>query len=415
MLVSLFRWMKGYLLVAILGYSPERFFNLCSNHHIAIWGLSKTEEAFMFRISIKDFFRLRPIVRKTKTRPIVRKRYGLPLLFHRYKKRKIFFLSLLLGVILVYYMSLYIWDVQITGQELYTEESIIEFLKSEGVYPGTKKSKIDCTEIEETLRKKYVDVGWVSAEIRGTRLLIKITETNLPKPYIAPTGPCHIVADQDGIVLRIITRTGTPKVSIGDVVRKGQIMVSGIVEILGDDQTVVKRGAVIADADIYIKTYYNYNYKVNLTYYDKVYTDRSSRYYSLFFFGHNFYLLNPFKDYDKYDYYEHLVSEKDLRLNENYYLPLKWSTITNKEYDLVKKQYTQEEATKLAEEALNLYIRKLEEQDVTILENNVEFTLMDQELVASGQLIVEQKIRSTVPISEEEIAPPEESENSSGE
>ena len=402
MLVSLFRWIRGYLLVIIRGDSPERFFNLCSNHNIVIWGLSKTKEGFVFKMSIKDFFRLKPIVRKTKTRPFIMKRYGLPIYIHRYKKRKIFFLGLFIAALLVYYMSLYIWDVQITGQQSHTEETIVEYLKTEGIYAGIKKSNINCTKIEEMLRKKYEDVGWVSAEIRGTRLLIKITETNMPEPYVKPSGPCHLIADRDGLVIGMVTRVGTPKVSIGTVVRKGQILVSGIVEIKGDDQTVIRRGAVIADADIIIKTYYNYKDKLELAYNDKIYTGNSNHYYSLFLFGHEFYLLNPFKDYDKYKYYEHLVSERDVRLNENFYLPIKWSSITNQEYELVKKTYTEEEALSLATKKLNLYISRLEEQGVKIIENNVQFTLSNKEIVASGKLIVEQKIRNTIPVSEDE-------------
>ncbi len=409
MFVSLFRWIKGYLLVIIRGYSPERFFNLCSNHNIIIWGLTKIEEGFLFRISIKDFLRLKSIVRKTKTRPIIKRRIGLPFYIHRYKKRKMFFIGMLIGAFLVYYMSLYIWDVQITGQYSHTEETIVEYLRSEGVYAGIKKKSINCTKIEEMLRKRYEDVGWVSAEIRGTRLLIKITETNMPQPYVKPNGPCHIVADRDGIVITMVTRTGTPKVRIGSVVRKGQILVSGIVEIMGDDQTVVKKGAVIADADIIIKTNYNYTDKLSLTYSNKEYTGKSDRYYSLFLFGHEFYLLNPFKNYNKYENYEHLISEKDLRLNENFYLPIKWSTITNQEYKLVKKTYSEEEALALANEKLNLYINELEKQQVKVIDNNVVFTFSNQKLVASGKLIVEQKIRSTIPITEDETYVPKES------
>ena len=401
--------MKGYLLVVIKGYSPERFLNLCSNHHIIIWGLSKTEEGFQFKIRLKDFFSLKPIARKTKTRPIVKKRVGFPFYFHRYKKRKMFFIGLLLGILLVYYMSLYIWDVQITGQYSHTEESIVEYLKNEGVFAGVKKDHINCTRIEEMLRKKYEDIGWVSAEIRGTRLLIKVTETNMPEPYVTATGPCHIIADKDGIVISMVTRTGTPKVSIGDVVRKGQVLVSGVVDVMGDDQTVIKKGAVVADADIIIKTYYNYMDKLSLTYFHKEYTGTSNHYYSLFLFGHEFYLLNPFKNYDKYDYSDHLVEEKDLRLNENFYLPVKWTSITNKEYKLVEKTYPETEALELATEKLNRYISELEKQNVRVIENDVVFTLSNDEIIASGKLVVEQKNRTTVPISEEETNIPRES------
>lgn len=32
------RYLRGYVKIQIQGYSPERFLNLCSYHHILIWG-----------------------------------------------------------------------------------------------------------------------------------------------------------------------------------------------------------------------------------------------------------------------------------------------------------------------------------------------------------------------------------------
>ena len=33
---------SGYLFVEMTGFSPERFFNMCSVHEIEIWGVSDT-------------------------------------------------------------------------------------------------------------------------------------------------------------------------------------------------------------------------------------------------------------------------------------------------------------------------------------------------------------------------------------
>ena len=402
MLMKLIKWFHGYLLVVIKSYSPERFLNLCRNRNILIWNLRKTEAGYEFNISLKGYLELRPIVRKTKTLPIIKKRYGLPFYLHKYKKRKVFFVGILIAGLLIYYMSLFIWDVEISGQYTHTEEAMIKFLNNTGVYAGVMKKEVNCQEIEETIRKQYTDIGWVSAEIRGTRLLIKITETNMPKPHVQQTEPCHIVADKDGIIRSIITRTGVPKVKIGDVVKKGDILVSGVVEIYGDDQSVIKRNPVIADADIIIKSFYEYKNEFPLAYDDKVYTQNIKKYYSLNLFGFDMYFLNPFKDYSDYEKYDHIVSASNLKLNKNFYLPVIWSKIENKEYQLVSKVYSEEEALKKAQDELNLYISKLEECDVMILENQVVYTITDEKMIAEGKLIVEEPIRETRPVSEEE-------------
>lgn len=407
MLKKFIRWFQGYLLVIIKGYSPERFLNLCNNRNILIWNLRKTEVGYEFNISIKSYFMLRPIVRKTKTLPIIKKRYGFPFYIHRYKKRKVFFLGIVIASALVYIMSLFIWDVEISGQYTHTEEALIKFLKSNEVYAGKMKDDINCQEIEETMRKAYPDIGWVSAEIRGTRLLIKITETNMPKPYVEQTQPCHIIADKDGIVTAIVTRTGTPKVKVGDVVKKGDILVSGIVDIIGDDQSVVKKNEVVSDADVFVKTYYEYKNEFTLSFEEKVYTNKEKSYYSLNAFGLDVYFMIPFLNYSGYEKYDHVVSESNLKLNHNFYLPVSFKKICNKEYQIVSKVYSEEEALHEAEKKLDLYVSQLEELGVKILDNQVVFTLKEDTMVAEGKIIVEEPVRTTKLVTSEEsyIAP----------
>ncbi|BBF42278.1 stage IV sporulation protein [Lachnospiraceae bacterium KM106-2] len=300
-------------------------------------------------------------------------------------------------------MSLYIWDIQISGQYSHTEESIIKFLKQDQVYAGIQKSKLSCQKIEEDIRKKFTDIGWVSAEIRGTRLLIKITETNMPKPYEEQTEPCHIIAPKDGIIDSIITRKGTPLVRKGDVVKKGAILVGGYINLYGDDATVVSQKADIADADIIIKSYYNYQDEFSLEYIDKEYTGNSRRFYTVTILGKRFYLLNPLKDYDSYDYYDEAKSENTWKLNTNFYLPFSTGSTEYMEYNEVKRVYSKEEAIKKAQKQLERYIDALKENGVEILKNNVTIEVMKKKCVAKGKLIVKEPVHTTKKVKESEL------------
>lgn len=402
MLIRFLKWIGGYLLVQIKGYSPERFLNLCTNRNIKIWDLCKKEEGYEFYISLKDYLTIRPIVRKTKTIPFVQKRFGFPFYFQRYKKRKGFFLGVLLAMGIVYTMSLYIWDISVSGQYTHTEEAIIKYLKSIDVYAGIKKDKLNCQEIEEQIRKKYTDIGWVSAEIRGTRLLLKLTETNMPKPYEEQTEPCHIVADKDGIITSIVTRKGTPLVRIGDTVRKGQILVSGVVEVYGDDQNVVKRDGVVADADITMKTFYDYSNQIMRKHYEKIYTGSSAKYYNITLFGKKIYIVIPFKNYEKYNEFDTLTSDNTLKFNDNFYLPIGYGSTHNYEYETVEREYSKDEVEKLANGYLERYLKKLKECNVEIIENRVEIKVDKSKCCAQGKIIVIEPVYTTRKITEEE-------------
>ena len=81
---------RGYVRIRVWGYSPERFLNLCGNKGILLWGIENHGESYEMYVSIKGFFCLRPIVKKTKTRVAVLNRYGLPFFVPKIKKRSVF-------------------------------------------------------------------------------------------------------------------------------------------------------------------------------------------------------------------------------------------------------------------------------------------------------------------------------------
>ncbi len=387
MLIKLLNLIRGFLIVEINGISPERFINLCCNKKIFIWNLKKVDHGYQFYILAKNYKKLKPIARKTKIVPKIKKKTGLVFLLHRYKKRVGFFAGFVLCMLLVYILSLFIWDISIVGGSKYTSEAMINFLGDNQVYTGVKKEKVDCQEIEETIRIAYKDIGWVSAEIRGTRLIIKLTETNMPAPAKKTQAPSHMVATKNAIVKKIITRTGTPLVKEGDVVTKGDILVSGIITIMGDFDEVVSKEPIVADADIRCSSYYDYNNRFSLNYIYKKYSGKQKRGFYITLFGQKLFLYNPSNSYGLYDI---IVDEKTLHVTDSLYLPFRFGEITTREYQEEKKTYTEEEALTIGRDRLKRYFDRLIQNDVLIIENNVKITIENNQCIAKGRILVEE-------------------------
>ena len=76
--ISLLKYIKGYLLVHLTGYAPERFLNMCGKRNILVWNLRKTEDGYYFNISVEGYKALRPILKKTRTRAAITERHGMP-------------------------------------------------------------------------------------------------------------------------------------------------------------------------------------------------------------------------------------------------------------------------------------------------------------------------------------------------
>ena len=135
--------MLEYLKIRLTGYSPERFLNLCKNKKIDVWGLEARHNAYDMYIRIAGFRKLKTILKKTQTKVSIEGRFGLPFFFHRYRKRKLFFVGIVLCLILIYSFTFFIWDITLQGNQKITDDVLMEFLETQDISHGMTKNKVD--------------------------------------------------------------------------------------------------------------------------------------------------------------------------------------------------------------------------------------------------------------------------------
>lgn len=377
--------MRGYLLILIQGGSPERFLNICNVHQIEIWNLNHTPDGYECNISIADFKRLKPIVRKTRTRLMIRKRYGVPFFLHKYRHRKAFFVGIASGFLVLYLLSLFIWDIHLVGNYSHTEQTLLDYLSKEQITHGMKISEVDCDRIEKLIRNKYDDIVWVSASVSGTRLIIEIQEnfSNFVEADEESYG--DIVAERDCRITSIVTRSGTPLVKKGDIVAKGDILVSGVVEICDEYGEVIKTEYTCADADIYGESVYFYEDSVNLSYEEKVYTGEEKEALALTAFENRLFLKAGRTGFQNYDIY---TEKRQLVLGTNFYLPFSLEKWYYKEYTLQAQSLTKEDAEALLKKNINDFFENLMQKGVQIVRNNVKIDVDDKMGSASGEILI---------------------------
>ena len=87
-MTALLRYLSGYVCVELTGYATERFLNLCTNHDINLWNMDHKEDTYTFCMSLEDFWKIRPMVRKTRTKIRITKRCGWPFFFVPLSEKK---------------------------------------------------------------------------------------------------------------------------------------------------------------------------------------------------------------------------------------------------------------------------------------------------------------------------------------
>ena len=127
----------GYVEILVQGENPERFLNLCKNRKIYMEKIRYTDDdRLTAQIRAADFRRLGPIRRKTGVHIRIIQKRGMPFFFFRNRKRKAFFAGLLLAGVLIFVMTGRIWNIHIEGNVRNSTETILDFLKEQGVSHG---------------------------------------------------------------------------------------------------------------------------------------------------------------------------------------------------------------------------------------------------------------------------------------
>lgn len=393
-MIGLLKYLKGYVKIKVWGFSPERFMNLCSNRGILLWDIVREGDIYYMCVSLNGFYQLRPIVRKTGTRVAIMKRYGLPFFVPVILARKIFVIGLLLCVAFWIGSSYFIWDIRLSGNYQITEDIFTTFLKENQVNVGMKKKDLDIESLEKEIRRAFPEITWTSAKLDGTMLKIEIKENDAPiiTAVNEEEGGKDLVAEYDGKVISMIVRRGVPKVSIGDTVEKGTVMVEGKVPVYNEDATVREYQYVASDADIILEHEISYEDKLPFDYTKKEYTGRTKTRYFIRFGDKELKMAEeqPFLVYDC------VIREKKPVVFEKLSIPVFWGSYEYREYLNVEYIYTAQEAKGLLADKMNSFLAGLEQKQARVMDKKASVTAGSGMWVINGTALVQEKAgRST--------------------
>ena len=364
------RWAKGYLGLRIRGYGAERFFNLLKTAGIPYWNLRQKKDGYYFCMALGDLRRIRPLLRKSRVSMRIVLREGLPFFLHRNRKRKAFAVGVLSFFVLLYVMSLFIWNISFVGNRHYSRETLLDYLSSRNVKYGMLKSGISCDELEEGIRSAFPEITWVSARVSGTRLLVKLKENEvLSFVPEAEDEPCDLIARNGGTITRIVVRQGRATVAPGDEVAEGQTLIEGRLSIMNDAGEVARTAYVHADGDVYART--RYSYGDTFSQYHTVTAKTGRKRYGIGFGAGPYRLrfLMPKLGKDSWNY---VTNVTQLRLPGDFYLPFYVEKIRGEGFVSYERPYRQEEKEEEARKLRENYQKNLMEKGVQIIENNVK-------------------------------------------
>lgn len=227
-------WIQGYLELQIRGKYVERLLNRMVGQGMHVWNIRRKGTEAYFCISVKDFYQMKPLLKETYCRFHIIKRIGFPFFLHKLRTRSLFLIGVLLFFIGIYTLSFVVWRVEVVGNDKIPDLQIRQAAEKLGIKQGVFVFQLPPMEkIQRELLKQVPNASWVGFEMKGTTAMIKVAEKVLPEEQRPNLRHNHLIATKKAVVYYIFAERGKPLVRVNDVVKPGQILISGI---LGNEE-----------------------------------------------------------------------------------------------------------------------------------------------------------------------------------
>ena len=364
-------YVKGYVVIKIDGIGKERFITLCGKRNIVLKNICSRNDAYYASLSWDEYKKLPEIIHKTAVEAVLVEKHGLPFLLSYLRQKWNMIWGIGVGICIVLVLNSFLWAVELQDMTSITGEQIERFLLAEQVDFPCFKGNINCEEMEESIRMAFSKVSWVSVSKNGCKLVLRIKEQESVSQDESKSAveerQRYLVSSEEGEIVSMITRIGTPCKKEGDMVEKGEILVDGDVYTYNQDGTVKNVYHYTPDADVLIEHTLQQHIIIPKKKMVKEYGKPKSFFWirigGIEFSAERF--LNPEKSME-------LVKEYPIQnrlLRGNSLILYGHTEVYPYTYSLVP--YTDKERNEIIQEKTYLMIQRLQEKGVSIRQKNV--------------------------------------------
>ena len=346
--------MNGYGLYgrcrfSVRGSFPEGALNACAARGIE---LREAEFSDCHRITVwvyeKDADEFRKIAEECMCITDMEEKTGGKKILSRFKRNITAVLTASFFAVCLLISSLFIWDIDVAGNEKLTEGEIKRALAECGIRPGCFWPGIDNDMVRAQMIIKIPELAWMSVNVNGSRATVPVLERKSPAEIYNEKEYSDLIAGYDAILEKISVRNGKALVRRGQTVEKGSLLVSGRL-----DSSYGKTEYVRSLGEVYARTWREVTAVSPETEMKKQSRSRSRKRYAVMFGKTriNFY----FDSKNKVDECDKIIHNNKLRLNGIFTFPV---SVICEEFVPYTGTGEKDTAVKNMEQSLEKIIRK---------------------------------------------------------
>lgn len=390
------KYNKGVLLVEVETLKSEKLLNYLWKKDIKLRRIKRNSLTnYTMEIEFKDYNTLLEGVKKVDGKVKVLNRDGIMFTILKLKRRRSLIITLVIFIGVIYYLSSFIWSIDVVTENYIPPFEIREMLKKYGIEKGVNKNSFDVYRLQERIIDDNDEVMWVKARVEGCKLKVEIVERQAPPKIKEPEVTGNVIASKNGEVQRIFSKSGTVLVERGQVVKEGDVLIKGEQGKEGKEYITNAEGAVIA------KTFYEVKKEVPKLNIEKKRTGKIAKSYYIDIKGKRIYLKNALNTFEKYDKIE---DNKGIIKTEIYHEVLEEEKATN--IDDIVEEMKRSILLNLNKSVNVLDVKKdIKEQGDKVL---IEVVIIAEEDISKNQTITDE---NDIDIGKEETINNEQQEN----
>ena len=231
-MVKLWYALRGYTVMEICGASPGWALNRLTQAKIAFWDVIWLD-ALTLRLKV---FR----GKEKKTAALAQQamcecrtveRGGLIQSLHGLRFRPVLLTMLLLDLLCVLVLPCFLFFFSVEGNETVPEQLILRELEAAGVNFGTYGPSIYPRSVKDHMIHALPRLQWVTVFQHGCRATVVVREREEIPQTQTKKGLANVVATQGGVITQQAVFVGQAQYQVGDTVAKGDVLVSGVVDL----------------------------------------------------------------------------------------------------------------------------------------------------------------------------------------
>lgn len=352
--------LRGYVELRVTGAFPERLINLCAQNRVQFWRLCWLDEtSFTFRVALKDRKRLDELAGRAMCGLDEKGRRGAAVVAEGILERRWGFVAgLALCFLAVSFFSRFVLVIEVTGNETVPTAVILSQLRRAGVRPGAYGPAIREMEAANDALRGLPELSYLAVNIYGIRAQVVVHEAEKRPELLDEDNPADVVAKTDGIIEDIQAEAGRALFQDGDVVGKGEVLITGELDLKEPEYGTVDLGQLIVHAagSVTARTWRTLEETIPLSGWGKAYTGEERTWYGakIFWFELDFFENSSISGgrYDKITRTEQLVLFGRP-------LPVWLTATTLRAYELEERALDREEAALRLEQVLSVRLEEL--------------------------------------------------------